>query len=100
MNRSQGAVSGGGQVKVTGSPVWGWTKDRRQDHRAMGYGASDAPYLRSPARGRPREANCTRIWWVRPVWSRTRTSVIPSELSTVAKDRRASRALGEGVSAT
>ena len=84
VKRVHGSAAGGGQENVMSAPVWGWTKDRRYDHRAMGQGASDAPYLRSPDRGRPREANCTRIWWVRPVWRRTRTSVRPPALSTVS----------------
>ena len=53
-------------------------KRSRYDQSAMGNGASCAPYFRSPSSGSPREANCTRIWCVRPVWSRIWTSAQPS----------------------
>ena len=36
-----------------------------------------APYRPSPTRGSPRLANCTRIWWVRPVSSRMATRLLP-----------------------
>ena len=36
--------------------------------------SSREPYLWSPTSGKPREANCTRIWWFLPVWSRIRTN--------------------------
>ena len=48
VKRVHGSVCGGGQENVRAAPVWGWSKDRRYDHRAMGHGASSAPYLRSP----------------------------------------------------
>ena len=42
------------------------------------------PYSRSPARGYPRYAMCTRIWWVRPVSSCRESSVqVPSLRSGV-----------------
>ena len=72
-----GQTKGGGQETEMRFPVSGWEKARRADQRAMPGQFSSAsaagPYFRSPTIGRPREANCTRIWWVRPVSSVTRT---------------------------
>ena len=48
----------------------------------------------SPATGWPIEARCTRIWWVRPVWMRTRRSAAPSKRSSTASEVRASRPRG------
>ena len=44
---------------------------------------SRAPYLWSPTKGKPRLANCTRIWWLRPVCSRMSTRLVsPSDRRT------------------
>ena len=46
----------------------------------------------SPAIGWPIEARCTRIWCVRPVWMRTRSSAAPSKRrSTTRSAERAAR---------
>ena len=49
------------------------------------------PYRISPSNGSPREENCTRIWWVRPVCSRTRTRDSSSVRDSSRYSRLASR---------
>ena len=63
-------------------PVSGCRNATPADHSAIGVSASAAsPYRRSPTSGIPRDANCTRIWCVRPVSSRTCISAYPARLT-------------------
>ena len=50
------------------------------------------PYGGSPHTGWPIAARCARIWWVRPVSSRTRSSVVRGSRSSTSKWVTASRA--------
>ena len=56
-NRFQGYSSGGGAVKVRTSPVTGWRKESRCDHRVISQGSSLRLYFRSPTSGSPLEEN-------------------------------------------
>src|SRR5690606_12089203 len=66
----------------TGFVVWGWANRSLQAKSPMppSRRARRAPYFTSPARGWPRAAICTRIWWWRPVSGRTptRARVLPA----------------------
>ena len=60
-------ISGSSKVRIFPS---GWGKVRRKAVRPISPPLF-APYLRSPHRGQPRDANCMRIWCVLPVYKRT-----------------------------
>ena len=83
-SRSKGATGGGWCVKVISRPVSGCVKRSRHDQSAIGPGSPGRPYFPSPSSGRPRLANWTRIWCVRPVCSRIRTRLSPPRRSTVS----------------
>ena len=73
--------------RVAGKKVWGREpvgRVRRKDQRAQVQRLSRLPYLPSPSSGKPREANCTRIWWVRPVCRRTRARLSPSASARIS----------------
>ena len=70
---SHGYSRGGREVQQISFSVMGCLKESLQLHRAVSQRLSRLPYLPSPKRGILREANWTRIWCVRPVWSFTRT---------------------------
>src|SRR5580658_6275927 len=67
--------AGSGALKSRTFPVFGWRSDRRAEWSITRPGwrfilmFSFQPYAESPRSGWPSEAMCTRIWWVRPVWS-------------------------------
>ena len=48
-------------------------KRMQQENSIGSVRSSREPYLWSPTSGYPLEANCTRIWWLRPVCRRMRT---------------------------
>lgn len=79
-----GQAAGGWWVNTISRPVSGWVKPSRQAHRARASPSPAPPYFRSPTRGKPRPANCTRIWWVRPVCRVTRTRDSPSRTASVS----------------
>ena len=58
---------------------------------SMGRAASRAPYSQSPRSGCPIAAMWTRIWCVRPVRSRTRSSVLRGRPRSIAKSVVAER---------
>ena len=81
-NHVHGAVRGGASSNAMAFPVSGCRNATPADHSAIGVSASAAsPYRRSPTSGIPRDANCTRIWCVRPVSSRTCISAYPARLT-------------------
>ncbi len=89
---SMAPCGGGASSNAMAFPVSGCRNATPADHSAMGVSASAAsPYRRSPTSGIPRDANCTRIWCVRPVSSRTRTSAHPARRSSTRYRSRASR---------
>ena len=75
-------MRGGASSNAMAFPVSGCRNATPADHSAIGVSASAAsPYRRSPTSGIPRDANCTRIWCVRPVSSRTCISAYPARLT-------------------
>ena len=76
--------------RVQGGPL-----ERRQQLARAGPRARAACACRRTSRRRPRDgrcdARCTRIWCVRPVWMRTRSSAAPSSVSTTVYDVSAAR---------
>ena len=61
LNSVQGCSSGGGSSRQIVSPRDGMGEGEDAAHRAKGQSRKRLPYFLSPARGMPREANCTRI---------------------------------------
>ena len=74
--RAAARSPGSGERSSSGSPVKGCSNARRAACRNWRSRPSrpGVPYSGSPATGCPIAWRCTRIWWVRPVSSRTRSS--------------------------
>ena len=94
--RSAAARSAGsGELTSTGGPPTGCGNASRAACRNWRSSPCrpGAPYSRSPATGCPIASRCARIWCVRPVSSRTRSSVSCGSARSTSKCVIASRAL-------
>ena len=70
---------GSAASKASGAAVAGWANARRAACNACrsSPSAGRPPYSASASSGNPRQARCTRIWWVRPVCRRHSTALTP-----------------------